>query len=277
MENTEMLAIFNKEIRRECERPNKQRQVLPSIVRYTPLDGGSGASFISWSDLTAESADAAIQGQIDTSRELDAEFEWIYYSYDLPTDLPKRLLTYGLTANQPLALLVANIDDLPNEYWTRDVSIARRITTPEGIDEIMLMEREVWEEDLSGFAKSMKNGLEHHPADLSVYAIWQDGRVVSAAWTHFLSSTSFATLSGGSTLMAYRHRGFYTILLALRAFEARQRGFRFLQVNASPDSQPILMKHGFRCLAYSTAFRWKSKESQKSGVKPDLNKSANDE
>ena len=263
MENNEMLAIFDQEVRRECERPHKQRQALPGLVRYTPMDGGSGGSFISWSDLTAGSADAAIQSQIDTFRELNTDFEWIYYSYDLPTDLPKRLLTYGFTAKEPLALMVANIDDLPAEYWTCDVSIVQRITTPEKVDEIMLMQREVWEEDLSGFVRSLKNGLEHHPADLSVYAIWQDGRVVSAAWTHFLSSTSFATLSGGSTLMAYRHRGFYTALLAVRAREARQRGFRFLLVNASCDSQPILAKHGFRCLAYSTAYKWRSNISQK--------------
>jgi hypothetical protein len=231
-------------------------------VRYTPLDGGSGGSFISWSDLTADNADAAIQSQIDTFRELNSDFEWIYYSYDLPSDLPKRLLSFGFTAKEPLALMVANIDDLPAEYWTSDVSIVQRITTPEGVDEIMQMQSEVWDDDLSGFARGLKNGLEHQPADLSVFAVWQDGRVVSAAWTHFLSSTSFATLSGGSTLKAFRHRGFYSALLAVRAREARQRGFRFLLVNASPDSQPILKKHGFRCLAYSTAFRWKSKESQ---------------
>jgi hypothetical protein len=263
MENTEMLAIFDKEVRRECERLYKQRQALPQLVRYMPAEGVSGASFISWSDLTADTADGAIQSQIDTFRELNADFEWIYYSYDLPTDLPQRLLAYGFTAKEPLALMVANIEDLPEEYWTRDVSIVQRIATPEGVDEIMRMQSEVWEEDLSGFARGLKHDLEHHPANLSVFAVWQDGRVVSAAWTHFLSSTSFATLSGGSTLMAYRHRGFYTDLLAVRAREARQRGFRFLQVNASPDSQPILSKHGFRCLAYSTAYKWKSKQLQK--------------
>jgi GNAT superfamily N-acetyltransferase len=72
-----------------------------------------------------------------------------------------------------------------------------------------------------------------------------------------LLSTSFATLWGGSTLRQYRGRGFYTALLAVRAREARRRGFRFLQVDASPDSQPILARYGFRCLAYSTPYEWK--------------------
>ena len=120
-------------------------------------------------------------------------------------------------------------------------------------------------DDLSGFARGLKNDLEHHPADLSVFAIWQDGRVVSAAWTRFLISTSFATLSGGSTLKAYRHRGFYTTLLAVRAREARQRGFRFLQVNASPDSQPILTKHGFQVSGVFDSLTMEVKEVSRIG------------
>jgi hypothetical protein len=259
MENSEMLAIFDKEVRRECERKHKRRQVLPQLVQYTPVDGVSGGSFISWSDLTADSADVAIQSQIDYFRELNTDFEWIYYSYDLPTDLPQRLSTYGFTAREPLALMVADINDLPVEYWTRDVSFIQCITTPEGVDEIMRMQRVVWSDDMFGLARGMKTHLENQAADLSVFAVWQDGRVVSAAWTHYLFSTSFVTLSGGSTLKEYRHRGFYTALLAVRAREASQRGFRFLQVNASPDSQPILAKHGFRCLAYSTAYKWRPK------------------
>jgi hypothetical protein len=119
------------------------------------------------------------------------------------------------------------------------------------------MENEVWGRDIMGNTQGMKYDLAHHPDTLSVFAIWQEGRVVSAAWTNYLLSTSFATLWGGTTLAAYRKRGFYTDLLAVRAREARQRGFRFLQVDASPNSRPILAKHGFKCLAYSTPYEWK--------------------
>lgn len=45
--------------------------------------------------------------------------------------------------------------------------------------------------------------------------------MVSAAWTHYLPGTSFATLWGGSTLKQYRQRGYYSALLAVRAREAR--------------------------------------------------------
>jgi GNAT superfamily N-acetyltransferase len=140
-----------------------------------------------------------------------------------------------------------------------DVSAVQPITTPTKVDEIVRMESEVWNDDISGFAKGMKYDLEHKPDHISVFAVWKNGRVVSAAWTHYLLSTSFATLWGGSTLQQYRKHGFYTALLAVRAREARQRGFRFLQVDASPNSQPILAKYGFRCLGYATPYEWNPK------------------
>jgi hypothetical protein len=257
LNNTEMLSIFTNEVRRECEWTRMRRDVFPHLVRYMLVDVGSGGGFISWSDLTRDTADAAIQEQVDYFKALRTDFEWKFYSYDQPVDLPERLLAHGFTAGEPEALMVADINDLPEEYWTMDVSAVQPVTTPEGVDEIVRMESEVWGKDEIGFAPGMKHDLVHYPENLSVFAVWQDGRVVSAAWTHYLLSTSFASLWGGSTLANYRKRGFYTQLLAVRAREARRRGFRFLQVDASPESQPILAKHGFRCLAYSTPYEWK--------------------
>lgn len=263
MNDAEILAIFDKEVRRECEWTRMRRDVLPNLVRYTLTGVGYGGGHVSWSDLTGDSADEAIQSQIEYFGKLGADFEWKYYDYDKPDDLPQRLLALGLTPGEPEALMVADITDLPGYYWSMDVSAVQRVTTPEGVDEIARMESEVWDEEKTGFATGMKYDLEHNPEELSVFAVWQDGRIVSAAWTFYLPGTSFATFWGGSTLAAYRRRGYYTALLAARAREARQRGYRFLQVDASPDSRPILVKHGFRCLAFTTPYEW---EPQKSGV-----------
>ncbi|PKN83603.1 MAG: hypothetical protein CVU46_16505 [Chloroflexi bacterium HGW-Chloroflexi-8] len=256
MDNSEMLAIFDKEVRRECEWTRMRRDVLPNLVRYTLTDVGHGGGHISWSELTNETADAAIQSQIDYFKTLNVDFEWKYYSHDLPVDLPQRLIAHGFKSDEPEALMVADINDLPPIYWSMDVTFVVRVTTPHEVDEIVRMESEVWGHEISGFAAGMKYDLEHHPKNISVFAVWQDGRIVSAAWTHYLHPTSFATLWGGSTLKQYRRHGFYTALLAVRAREARERGFRFLQVDASPDSQPILAKHGFKCLGYSTPYEW---------------------
>ena len=257
MQDSEILSIFNKEVRRESEWTRMRREALPQLVRYVPDSPGEDSGAVTWSELSAETAEDAIQSQVDYFKALNSEFEWKYYSYDAPTDLPQRLLAHGFKAGEPEALMVAEIDDLPAEYWMMDVSDVQRVSTAGEVDELMRMQREVWDEEMPGLAAGLKNDLEHAPNRISIFAVWQDGRVVSAAWTLYLLSTSFATLWGGSTLKHYRQHGYYTALLAVRAREARQRGFRFLQVDASPDSQPILAKHGFRCLAYSTPYVWK--------------------
>lgn len=262
MKDAEFLQVFNSQVRRECDWTRMRREELPGLVRYVTTDRDPAEGFISWSDLNQENADHVIEEQIEYFRNLNAGFEWKLYDYDQPSDLSQRLLDHGFKKDEPEALMVVDINDLPDMYWSMDVSAVKRVTTPAEVDEIVRMENEVWTEDVSGFARGMKYDLEHYPDILSVFAVWQCGRVVSAAWMHYLVPTSFASLWGGSTLKEYRGRGFYSSLLAVRAREARQRGFRFLQVDASPDSQPILAKHGFRCLAYSTPYEWEPDKSE---------------
>ncbi len=251
-----MLEIYNHEVRRACEWTRMRRDVLPEVVRHVLTGVGYGGGYISWCDLTEDTADAVIEREVAYFRDLGVDFEWKYYDYDRPADLPQRLLARGFTRGEPEALMVAHLDDLPAEYWTMDISAVTRVTAPGVVDEIVRMENEVWDREISGFAAGLKYDLEHNPQDVSVFVIWQDGRVVSAAWTFYLANTTFAGMFGGSTLREYRRRGYYTALLAARAREARLRGYSFLQVDASPNSQPILAKHGFRCLGYSTPYEW---------------------
>ena len=258
MNNAQLLEAYDRQVRRECEWTRMRREVQPNVVRHVLEGVGHGGGLVSWSDLTAGNADSEIETQIAYFSSLNSEFEWKYYAHDKPADLAQRLLAHGFTTEGELeAIMVAEMAALPESYWTMDVSAVSRITTPEGVDAIVRMESEVWHEEVSGFSKGMKYDLGHHPDRLSVFAVWDGDRVVSAAWTHYLVPTSFATFWGGSTISEYRKHGFYTALLAVRAREARERGYQFLQVDASPESRPILEKHGFRCVTMSTPYEWK--------------------
>jgi GNAT superfamily N-acetyltransferase len=68
--------------------------------------------------------------------------------------------------------------------------------------------------------------------------------------------TEFATLWGGGTLPAWRSRGIYRAIVAHRADLALRRGFRYLQVNASDGSRPILERLGFVGVTTTTPFIW---------------------
>ena len=77
---------------------------------------------------------------------------------------------------------------------------------------------------------------------------------ISAARVEFHPDTEFASLWGGGTLRAWRGRGVFRSLVAYRAALASARGFRYLQVDASPESRPILQRLGFVELATTTPF-----------------------
>ena len=77
---------------------------------------------------------------------------------------------------------------------------------------------------------------------------------ISAGRVEFHDGTDFASLWGGGTLPAWRGRGVFRSLVAHRAALAAARGFRYLQVDASPDSRPILKRLGFVELATTTPF-----------------------
>ena len=77
---------------------------------------------------------------------------------------------------------------------------------------------------------------------------------ISAGRVDFPDGSDFASLWGGGTLPAWRGRGVFRSLVAYRARLARERGYRYLQVDASPDSRPILQRLGFTELATTTPF-----------------------
>jgi hypothetical protein len=104
----------------------------------------------------------------------------------------------------------------------------------------MVMENEVWGRDISHIAPGLKHDMVEHSELLSIYAVRDVGRVVSAAWTWFLQPTSFAGLWGGSTLKEYRKRGYYRALLAVRAREAREPRCRFLHCR-TPGREPAFL------------------------------------
>lgn len=77
---------------------------------------------------------------------------------------------------------------------------------------------------------------------------------VCSGRVEFHRGTDFASLWGGGTLPAYRRRGVYRALVARRARLAAERGARYLLVDASDESQPILEHLGFARLTTTTPY-----------------------
>ena len=94
------------------------------------------------------------------------------------------------------------------------------------------------------------------PQGLRIFVAEAGDRAVCAGWVRFPSSTEFATFWGGATLPAWRGRGIYRALVAHRAKLAAERGRRYIEVDASDDSRPILERLGFVAVTTTTPYVW---------------------
>src|SRR5205814_6574322 len=94
------------------------------------------------------------------------------------------------------------------------------------------------------------------PHALTIVVVEAEDAVVSAGWVRFARGTDFASLWGGSTLPAWRGRGIYRATVAHRAQLTAERGFRYLVVDASDDSRPILERLGFIAVTTTTPYIW---------------------
>lgn len=251
----ELQNIFDQEQRIGWQMPGNPREDNGRVIRHTIPSEKSG--FISYSKLDESNADAEIAAQVAYFRALGYYFEWKLYDYDTPTDLPARLLAHGFTAGEPEALVVLDLQTGPSWMHSVDTAKVKRVTTAEEIEAIMVMKQAVWGDYDPQFGKYLYDELAAHPDLLSIFAVWEGGKVASAAWVRYHPGTRFASLWGGSTLAEARGRGYYTALLAARAREAIERGCRFLTVDASPMSRPILERRGFQLLGFTTPYEWR--------------------
>jgi hypothetical protein len=252
----ELRNLYNQEQRIDADYPDTRREVTGHTIRHVLLTDDT-RGWVLWSDLTEECADAAIEQEIGVFRALGCDFEWKVYDYDRPADLPDRLLARGFAPRLPAdAIMVLDLGDVPDVLRQPVPASIRRITAPEDVPAVMGVLAVVWDEDFSALGDTLAWQLEHTPETLSLYAAFVEGRPVSVAWGQFMARSQFVGLWGGSTLAEYRKQGLYTGLLSVRAREAQARGKRFLTVDASPMSRPILERFGFVHIGTATDYSW---------------------
>ena len=259
LSHADLLALFDREQRREIVFPNVRREVTPHVIRHVPLEGMAGGCFIAYSCLDETNADVAIEEQIAYFEGLGLYFEWKHYDHDTPADLLQRLAARGFEIEEAEAVCVLDLADAPAFYWQPVTHDIRRITDPARLADVVAVHDAVWPENAGPLAQLLAQEMAHDAEAIHVYAAYADDKPVCAAWIRFHAGTSFASLWGGSTLPAYRKRGIYSAMLATRAQEARRRGFRFLTIDASPMSRPIVEKHGFQLLTFSHQCKWNAR------------------
>jgi ribosomal protein S18 acetylase RimI-like enzyme len=264
----EALRAYDEQVRRDPEpvQPDWVMELAADgrVLRSVAPGGLEWGSFICWSDLHEADADEVIAEQVAFYRELGRPFEWKWHGYDEPVDLPARLIAAGLEPDEEESLVIGSVEAVVAA--TEGAKAAEGVTFRHlNVDDadadfagIATLMSVVWDRDSSdGLISHLRTELAAKPEHLLIHLAEADGKVVCAAWVRFHAGTEFASLWGGSTLEEWRRKGIYRALVARRAQEAAARGYRYLQVDASDDSLPILQRLGLQKVAVTTPYNWK--------------------
>jgi GNAT superfamily N-acetyltransferase len=131
----------------------------------------------------------------------------------------------------------------------------REVTSRADLNRIAEMEEAVWGDGSRDYlADALEREIAADPDGILVVVAEAADRVVCAGWMRYMPGTAFATLWGGSTLAEYRGRGIYKAVVEHRARRAAERGYTLVQVDASPESRPILQRLGLIQVATTTPY-----------------------
>ena len=206
--------------------------------------------------VTGAALDVLIAEHRDFFAARGESVEWKTRGHDLPADLPVHLLAAGFVPEELETVVVAETERLAAEPVLPAEVRIRQVDTRTDFERIAALQTQVWGEDHAWLAGQLETSVRADPDDILVFVAEAGRELVSSCRLEFTPGTDFAGLWGGSTLPAWRGRGIYRALVAHRARFAQARGVRYLQVDASADSAPILLRLGFQAITTTTPYIW---------------------
>jgi GNAT superfamily N-acetyltransferase len=215
--------------------------------------------FIDYRDLAGlEGAelDDLIARQVRAFAERGQRFEWKLHAHDLPADLAQRLVAAGFVPEDEESVMIAPVAAVAAEPRLPDVVRLHEVAERADLDRIAAMEESIWHDNRGWLADSLEAERAADSNAITIVVAEAGAELVCAGWVRFAAGTEFATLWGGGTLPAWRSRGIYRAVVAYRATLAEERGFRYLQVDASANSRPILEQLGFVIVTTTTPYIW---------------------
>lgn len=252
MDDQQVLALFDRQMRRDArpQSPAARIERTGRVVRH--IGGDQDWNAVIWSDLDASTADAVIAEQ---RRHFGGhELEWKLYAHDRPADLGDRLAAAGYRPDAAETLMVASVGDLRLPVDLPEGVRLREVTDADGVDLLIRATERAFGRSIPWLRPRLLTQLADDPEHVRIVVALAGDEPVSGARMDLHPGTAFASLWGGGTVPAWRGRGVYRALVAHRARTAAELGYRYLQVDASDQSRPILRRLGFTALTTTTPY-----------------------
>jgi GNAT superfamily N-acetyltransferase len=258
----ELLAVYDAQLRDYVHDPlpgGARAERDGPLLRLLGLGGRGWVVYRDLGGLDGADLDDLIARQVRVFAERGERFEWKLHGHDQPADLPSRLCAAGFVPEEQETVVIARVNEVAGPPRPPDSVSLREVTERSDFERIAAVQPDIWQYDdepPTWLAESLDAEKRADPDYLTVVVAESDGAVVCAAWVRFEEGTDFATFWGGGTVPAWRGRGVYRALIAHRANLAAERGFRFIEVDASDNSCPILERLGFAAVTTTTPYVW---------------------
>ncbi|HEV7147655.1 MAG TPA: hypothetical protein VGN48_11735 [Pedococcus sp.] len=254
----QLLQTFHEQIRlvdRDAETEHLvERDEL--VHRNYPANPSERGAMIESPEGLGPDPDAVIAAQRDFFTERGQPVEWKTYSYDEPADLQSRLAGAGFEAQEVEALILGELEVLAGLEESVPEGLRLRAITTADLPAVATFQDAIWGGGSSWVTHKHFGELAADPDHMHGCLVERvdDGLVVTASWVRLTPDTQFCGLWGGSTLETFRRRGLYRASVGYRARVALSRGWRYVRVDASPNSRPILQRLGLHQVATTTPY-----------------------
>jgi hypothetical protein len=256
-----LLDAFHEQVRlrdRDAEEENLvERDGL--VHRNYPQDPNRPGAMIESPEGLGDDPDAVIARQRDFFAQRGQRVEWKTYGYDAPADLGERLAAAGFVPEELEALILGDAEavavdaELPQGVRVRSVEPGPDLDRD--LERIADLHDLVWP-GTRWITLRFGEEMRARPDLVRGCVVEEspDGPVLCASWLRMVEGTDFAGLWGGATHPDWRRRGLYRATVAHRARLALDHGYRYLRVDASPHSRPILERAGLHQVSTTTPY-----------------------
>jgi GNAT superfamily N-acetyltransferase len=258
MQREDLLTLYDREMRIAAPPPGAgfRREQAGPILRFVGPSPAVQDNYVLYSRLAADTADAAIRGEIGFFRSIGHGFEWKLHGHDTPADLAARLERHGLTPAPPETIMVCDLEETALRPPTPPPAEVRRLARAEELADLVAVQDAVWEEDHAWFGTQLADELAADPSQIEILVAYDGGRPVATSVLRVHGGTHFASVWAAATLPPFRRRGLYTTLVERHARTASAAGARLLIADANAASRPVLERVGFRPLVAVQGFVW---------------------
>lgn len=256
-----LLAAYDDQLRTDAETPSAIAVEQLGPLRLVTFAAGRG--FVTYRDLGGAD-EAGIQDLVAGALEhyrADPDItrvEWKTRGHDHAPGLHESLLAHGFHPDETESIMVGEARSLDVLVPLPDGVTLHLMTEADDVRALCAMQDRAFDDEVSDeYAQAILDRLARDDG-MQLWAAKAGSVIVSAGRLEPVPGSDFAGIWGGATLQAWRGRGIYRALTAVRARAALELGKTLINSDSTEYSRPILERAGLIKVSTTTPYRWKA-------------------